>query len=190
MSPFFVYILLFCILFLSVGGYRLIAESSYYCFEKFLASERLYLLNNRPISLLPVLSKVCERVAHNQLTTYLVSKDCLMSKESGNKQHHSTETMLIHTADLKLHAMEDKQKAFKHPPQESSKHGPMIYGYPLWTKSMGWVHQDMDWVHGSSFLDRIHRPVIFTTLHKQRPLVFINAGSSLPMPYPHKCVRT
>ena len=24
--------------------------------------------NNRPISLLPVLSKVCERVAHNQLT--------------------------------------------------------------------------------------------------------------------------
>jgi hypothetical protein len=27
--------------------------------------------NNRPISLLPVLSKVCERVALNQLTSYL-----------------------------------------------------------------------------------------------------------------------
>ena len=68
--------------------------------------------NNRPISLFPVLSKVCERVAHNQLTTYLVSKDRLMSKESGNKQHHPTETTLIHTADLTLHARDDKQKAF------------------------------------------------------------------------------
>jgi len=68
--------------------------------------------NNRPISLLPVVSEVCERVAHNQLTTYLVSKDRLMSKESGNKQHHHTDTTLIHTADLTLHARDDKQKAF------------------------------------------------------------------------------
>lgn len=29
---------------------------------------------NRPISLLPILSKVCERVAHNQLMGYLTSK--------------------------------------------------------------------------------------------------------------------
>ena len=30
--------------------------------------------NNRPISLLPALSKVCERVAHNQFVTYLTTK--------------------------------------------------------------------------------------------------------------------
>ena len=44
--------------------------------------------NNRPISLLPVLSKVCERVAHNQLiiTSYLLSRGRLSSKQSGNKQ--------------------------------------------------------------------------------------------------------
>jgi len=35
--------------------------------------------NNRPISLLPVLSKVCERVAHNQLTSYLLSRGRLSS---------------------------------------------------------------------------------------------------------------
>ncbi|KAL9976676.1 hypothetical protein ACROYT_G014002 [Oculina patagonica] len=33
--------------------------------------------NNRPISLLPVLSKVCERVAHNQFSSYLLSRDHL-----------------------------------------------------------------------------------------------------------------
>ena len=52
---------------------------------------------------------MCERVAHNQLTTYLVSKDRLTSKQSGNKQHHSTETTLIHTTDLILRAMDEKQ---------------------------------------------------------------------------------
>lgn len=64
--------------------------------------------NNRPISLLPVLSKVCERAAFNQFTTYLVSKEPLTSKKSGNKQHHSTETTRIHTTDL-LRATDDKQ---------------------------------------------------------------------------------
>ena len=48
--------------------------------------------NNRPISLLPVLSKVCERVAHNQFSSYLLSRDHLSCKQSGNKQWHSTET--------------------------------------------------------------------------------------------------
>ena len=65
--------------------------------------------NNRPISLLPVLSKVCERVAHNQLTSYLLSRDRLSSKQSGNKQWHSTETSVIQTTDEILNAI-DKQK--------------------------------------------------------------------------------
>ena len=56
--------------------------------------------NNRPISLLPVLSKVCERVAHNQLTSYLLSRGRLSSKQSGNKQWHSTETSVIQTTDF------------------------------------------------------------------------------------------
>lgn len=46
--------------------------------------------NDRPISLLPILSKVCERVAHNQLMGYLTSKGRLSTKQSGNKKRHST----------------------------------------------------------------------------------------------------
>ena len=40
--------------------------------------------NNRPISLLPILSKVCERTAHDQFTSYLLSEYRLSSKQSGN----------------------------------------------------------------------------------------------------------
>jgi len=64
--------------------------------------------NSRPIFLLPVLSKVCERAAFNQSSTYLVSKERLTSKQSRNK-HHSTETTLIHTTNQILHAIDDKQ---------------------------------------------------------------------------------
>ena len=64
--------------------------------------------NNRPISLLPVLSKVCERVAHNQFSSYLLSRDHLSCKQSGNKQWHSTETSLIHTTDTILSAIDKK----------------------------------------------------------------------------------
>ena len=43
------------------------------------------------------------------ITTYVVSKERLTSKQSGNKQHHSTETTLIHTTDQILRAIDDKQ---------------------------------------------------------------------------------
>ena len=65
--------------------------------------------NNRPTSLLPVLSKVCERVAHNQFSSYLLSRDHLSCKQSGNKQWHSTETSLIHTTDTILSAIDKKK---------------------------------------------------------------------------------
>ena len=58
--------------------------------------------NNRPISLLPALSKVCERVAYNQVVTYLTTKERLTTKQSGKKKCFSTETSLIHTTDAFL----------------------------------------------------------------------------------------
>ena len=64
--------------------------------------------NNRPISLLSALSKVCARVAHNQFTTYQFSKERLTPKQSGNKHHHTNETTLIQTTDQILCAMGDK----------------------------------------------------------------------------------
>ena len=65
--------------------------------------------NNRPISLLPVLSKVCERVVHKQVDSYLIFKDRLASTQSGNKRHHSTETSIIHSNDFILNAMDNKK---------------------------------------------------------------------------------
>ena len=65
--------------------------------------------NNRPISLLPILSKVCERVALNQIMPYLVSKERLSTRQSGNKKLHSTETSLIRTTDTLLSAIDEKK---------------------------------------------------------------------------------
>ena len=64
--------------------------------------------NNRPISLLPALSKVCERVAYNQFVTYLTTKERLTTKQSGNKKWFSTETSLIHTTEAFLKGIDDK----------------------------------------------------------------------------------
>ena len=66
--------------------------------------------NNRPISLLPVLSKVCERVAlTDQLTSYLTINRRLSVHQSGNKTWHSTETSLIHSTDSILKAIDQKK---------------------------------------------------------------------------------
>ena len=65
--------------------------------------------NNRPISLLPALSKLCERVAYNQFVTYLTTKERLTTKQSGNKKWFSTETSLIHTTDAFLKGIDDKK---------------------------------------------------------------------------------
>lgn len=51
---------------------------------------------------------MCARVAHNQFTTYQVSKERLTPKQSGNKQYHTNETTLIQTTDQILRAMGDK----------------------------------------------------------------------------------
>ena len=65
--------------------------------------------NNRPISLLPILSKVCERVGLNQITPYLMSNERLSTRQSGNKKSHSTETSLIRTTDAILNAIDEKK---------------------------------------------------------------------------------
>ena len=64
--------------------------------------------NNRPISLLPILSKVCEKAALNQVMPYLDSNQRLSTEQSGNKRYHSTETSLIETTDVILNAIDKK----------------------------------------------------------------------------------
>ena len=43
--------------------------------------------NYRPISLLPTMSKICERIALNQLMPYLLSNKRLSATQSGNKKN-------------------------------------------------------------------------------------------------------
>ena len=65
--------------------------------------------NNRPISLLPVLSKICERIALNQLTSYLTVNRRLSAHQSGNKAWHSTKTSLINSTDSILKAIDPRK---------------------------------------------------------------------------------
>ena len=58
--------------------------------------------NNRPISLLPALSRVCKRVAYSQFVTYLTTSEGVTTKLRGNKKWFSTETSLIDTTDAFL----------------------------------------------------------------------------------------
>ena len=65
--------------------------------------------NNRPISLLPALSKICERVALNQFTEYLTRCNRLTNHQSGNKKSHSTETLNIFITDTIFTAIDSRR---------------------------------------------------------------------------------
>ena len=65
--------------------------------------------NNRPLSLLPIASKVCEKIILSQFNTYLIDNNRLTSHQSGNKKAHSTETVNIHLIDSMLEAMDKEQ---------------------------------------------------------------------------------
>jgi hypothetical protein len=65
--------------------------------------------NNRPISLLVVQSKVCERLALERFSGYLTSNSRLSSHQSGNKKLHSTETLNVFITDTILKAMDKKK---------------------------------------------------------------------------------
>ena len=66
-------------------------------------------LNNRPISFLEIMSKVCERVALDQLNTYLMVNHRLSPHQNGNKKLHSTETLNVYITDTILEAIDKKK---------------------------------------------------------------------------------
>lgn len=69
------------------------------------------LLNNyRPISLLPTISKVFERVVYTQLYNYFNTKELLAEQQYGFRPQHSTELATIRLVDALISAMDEKKK--------------------------------------------------------------------------------
>ena len=61
--------------------------------------------NYRPISVLPILSKILERAVHDQLYNYLSCNNILNPCQSGFRTNHSTNTTLIDVSDHILNNM-------------------------------------------------------------------------------------
>ena len=62
--------------------------------------------NYRPISILPVLSKILEKHVHDCLSAYLHEHSLLHKTQSGFRAQHSCETALVHMIDSWLTAMD------------------------------------------------------------------------------------
>ena len=65
--------------------------------------------NTCPISLLPIMSKVCERAAHSQFANFLEQNEHIAKLQNGNRKLHSTETALLYFTDEILKNMDDKK---------------------------------------------------------------------------------
>ena len=67
--------------------------------------------NHQPLSLLPMLSKVSERLAQRQFVDYITTNKKLSENryQSGNRKCHSTETALLHVTDDFLMAIDKSE---------------------------------------------------------------------------------
>ena len=69
-------------------------------------NERTNIANYRPISLLPTLSKLFERVIHTQLYTYFDENKLLSEQQYGFREKHSTELAAVKLVDYINHEMD------------------------------------------------------------------------------------
>ena len=65
----------------------------------FKQGERLDLNNYRPISIIPVVAKVFERIIYDQLYGYLTETNLISGHQSGFRSLHSTVTALLEATD-------------------------------------------------------------------------------------------
>ena len=75
----------------------------------FKAGERDNMSNYRPISVLPVFSKILERIVYNKLYNYLNGNSILSNHQFGFRSGHSTEMPLTIALDRITHALDRRQ---------------------------------------------------------------------------------
>ena len=93
--------------------------------------------NYRPISVLPVFSKILERIVHNQLYEYLESNKFLSSQQFGFRRNRSTSSAVVYFTDIVRKSMDkgqltgalfiDLRKAF-----DTVDHSTLISKLPLY----------------------------------------------------------
>ena len=65
--------------------------------------------NYRPISILPIVSKIMERAIQIQLLSFIKANKILCINQSGFRRNHSTESTVVFLADNILKCMDKQQ---------------------------------------------------------------------------------
>jgi len=68
--------------------------------------------NYRPISLLPSISKILEKIVHKRLYNFLNSNNLLIPNQYGFRKSHSTDYALIKLYDKIIHSLSNKEHTF------------------------------------------------------------------------------
>ena len=72
----------------------------------FKSGDKSNVSNYRPISVVPIISKIIERYVHNQLYAYLCSRNILSDAQSSFRTNYSTTTTLLDEQDYILNNMD------------------------------------------------------------------------------------
>ena len=67
--------------------------------------------NYRPISLLPCISKIFEKVIYKRIINFCISKKVISEKQFGFRKKHSTQHALIHLTDFLLEKLDNSEKS-------------------------------------------------------------------------------
>lgn len=130
--------------------------------------------NYRPISLLPCISKVVERLIHNHIYRYLCENRLLTDKQSGYRPGHSTQLQLVYLND-QIYSALDSRKEFTAIYLDISKYFNQIWHEGLLHKcrnEFGISGPILQWLK-SYLSDRKQRVSIDNTLSESAT---INAG--------------
>ena len=124
------------------------------------------------ISLLHILSKVSEKLAHRQFVDYINTNKQLSEHQSGNRKLHSIETALLHVTDDFLMSIDksevsalvllDMSKAF-----DSIRHDSLLRKQ----QQIGITSSSLEWFHS------------YLTGRSQRVRIMDTVSASLPLKY-------